>query len=167
MLAPPASSLPGSVLPSDPGTPFTAADGRTYQVWGNRGDNATVFLYRAPAGDTSLRRFDYLRVLFSGGYAPPQFCQAYGPFDNSSCETAYRASVVECPDYMVLDRSNQQHLLIGSLGLGGYKSLPATAWWAGKWKPGESFQPTTQGILDFGSFCKIVILSRIACCPSR
>lgn len=32
-----------------------------------------VFLYKAPAGDTSLRSFAFNRILFSGGYVPSQF----------------------------------------------------------------------------------------------
>ena len=103
-----------------------AADGRTYQVWGNRGYNATVYLYKAPQADTSLRRFDYDGVLFSGGYAPPQFCHAYGPFAPGTdpllhCDHAYQAWATECPDFMHMPGG---HLLIASLGLGGYDNLP-------------------------------------------
>ena len=44
-------------------------------------------------------------------------------------------------------------LLIGSLGLGGYHNLPATAWWAAEsWDPEAAFEPTTSGMLDYGSF---------------
>ena len=45
-MTPPPPNVGGlsKVNPSDPGTPFTASDGSVYQVWGNRGDNATVRL---------------------------------------------------------------------------------------------------------------------------
>lgn len=113
-MTPPPPNVDGliHIQPSDPGTPFKAGQS-FYQVWGNRGENATVFLYKAPAGDKSLRSFAFEKVLFSGGYVPPQFCHAYGPFSNSSCDTAYRAWGTECPDYMLI---GEQPLLISSLG---------------------------------------------------
>ena len=153
MVPPPEGTLP-KVQPSDPGTPFTASDGRTYQVWGNRGDGS-VFLYKAPAGDKSLRHFEYDKVLYHGGYVPAQFCKAYGPFTNSSCDTVYRAGAIECPDFMLVgeQQPEQQALLIGSLGLGGIHNLPVTAWWsASSWTPGGTFTPTASGMLDYGSF---------------
>eukprot|EP01052_Picozoa_sp_SAG31_P000761 SAG31_NODE_22_length_33849_cov_13.713096_9_plen_816_part_00 len=148
-MVPPSGATVQKVQPSDPGTPFTASDGRIYQVWGNRGD-ASVFLYKAPAGDSSLRHFGYDKVLFNAGYVPPQFCHAYGPFTNSSCNTAYRATAIECPDFMLIQK---QPLLIGSLGLGAIHSLPVTSWWsASSWTPGMTLKPTTSGMLDYGSF---------------
>ena len=113
-MKPPPPGVDGLSLvnPSDPGTPFAAGDS-IYQVWGNRGENATVFLYKAPPGDTSLRSFAFERVLFSCGYVPSGFCRAYGPYSNSSCDTAYHASVTECPDFMLI---GDRPLLISSLG---------------------------------------------------
>jgi hypothetical protein len=149
MVAPPKGTLP-KLQPSDPGTPFTASDGHTYQVWGNRGDDS-VFLYRAPAGDTSLRHFEFKSILFSAGFVPPQFCHAYGDGSaNASCDTAYRAGAIECPDFALMGQ--RRALLIGSLGLGAIHNLPVTAWWsAASWTPGETFTPTASGMLDFGS----------------
>ena len=142
---PPGAGGLNHVQPSDPGTPFMAADGRMYQVWGNRGDNASVFLYKAPTGDTSLRSFSYDKVLFSGGYAPEQFCHAYGPV---WCHA--RVWAAECPDFMLI---GERPLLLVSLGLGGFQNLPATAWWAAEsWTPGGAFTPATGGMVDYGSF---------------
>ena len=54
MVSPPTSTVP-HVEPSDPGTPFTAPDGEIYQVWGNRGYNATVFV----STQTILSQLDF------------------------------------------------------------------------------------------------------------
>lgn len=66
---------------SDPGTPFRHTDGEIYQVWGSRNQprGVTIFLYKAPTADASLRKFEFDSVLFGRNFTPAQWCESYGP----------------------------------------------------------------------------------------
>lgn len=147
---------------SDPGSPFQHTDGEIYQVWGSRNQpvGVTIFLYKAPSGDESLRKFEFNSVLFGRNSTPAQWCESYGPpptCAGCACDTAYGGGYVgsvECPDFFSVpserssspgsmdnsadsaNSSSKQLMIIGSLGLGqvtGPNSsigLPVTAWWS-------------------------------------
>jgi hypothetical protein len=175
MLRPPPSVIRNKAGgTSDPGTPFKHTDGEIYQVWGSRNQprGVTIFLYKAPSGDESLRKFEFNSVLFGRNFTPAQWCESYGPPPSCAgcaCAEAYGGGYVgsvECPDFFSIPSerradSSKQLMIIGSLGLGqvtGPNSsvgLPVTAWWSSTqaaWTAGKEFQPRAEGMLDYGSF---------------